>query len=320
MKFFYNILLVLVLKKCLCILEDTSLRKPLIGVLTDKLDSKSYVPSSMAKWIWSSGGEVIPIQWNYPREKIDFLISKINGLIIQGKRNKIIQIGNLESLFNKYEFDSIEETTYYILYKILSINKSGKYFPLLAMNYGFDLILSFLSENPHILNKIQIDKSNYNLNFENENFENDNNTILFSGKIIKTIENITIILDNFDSFLDIKSFNDNIQLNQHLRPTSFVKIPKKELIISFEFKKYPIFGTKFFINEYLFGLSSRSRASINLSRLIGDNFINLCQKSNYGRSLPEGLKIENYSMEYNKNLKEFIFVFDKSDSEFNDFN
>ena len=63
---------------------------PIIGVFTDPIAGNStatgagWVGVSMAKWLEAAGAQVVPVPFNMPRDELDLLFARINGLVFQG--------------------------------------------------------------------------------------------------------------------------------------------------------------------------------------------------------------------------------------------
>ena len=38
----------------------------------------------MAKWLEAAGAQVVPVPFNMPRDELDLLFARINGLVFQG--------------------------------------------------------------------------------------------------------------------------------------------------------------------------------------------------------------------------------------------
>jgi len=113
--------------------------RPVVGILSLPTDiipgyesSSSYIAASYVKHIESAGLRVTPILFNYTTEEIDFLLERVNGVVLTG-----------DALSLPFLEDSSEEWKEYIAKvehifdKVVEMNEQGNYFPLMGTSLGF---------------------------------------------------------------------------------------------------------------------------------------------------------------------------------------
>ncbi|CAD8181939.1 unnamed protein product [Paramecium octaurelia] len=134
--------------------------KPTIGVLTNPSDMKdydkslySYFPSSYVKWIEQAGARVIPIHWDSSYDEITVILSQINGVLFTGG-DADLYLNNTQPGFT---FNKFTDTASFIFQKVIQFNKAGKFYPLLGICQGFQLINYIASSYYEVLTRMTDD-------------------------------------------------------------------------------------------------------------------------------------------------------------------
>jgi len=122
-----------------------------IGILSNPypLDHGDYttglIYDTFVRWIESSGSIVIPIHVWYSYEKIDYILSKVNGIILQGSHRNL-KFGQPFERIAKYIFERVVELN----------EKFNVTMPLWGTCQGLQLLHSL------VMDKIELDKYDSN--------------------------------------------------------------------------------------------------------------------------------------------------------------
>jgi hypothetical protein len=126
--------------------------EPVIGVIAnlypddDDNTNKAYIYNTHLISIEENGGRVVPILPWYSQQELDELLSKLNGVLMQGGSRNLNLSKPFEEM-NKYVLDYV-------------INHNLKYgnenpFPLLCTCQGIELLYALLYKNVEILSKFK---------------------------------------------------------------------------------------------------------------------------------------------------------------------
>lgn len=119
--------------------------RPVIGVLTLPIhpyedwdtNASTYVASSYVKFIEMGGARVVPIRIDQSFENLDFLFSRINGILFTGGDANfwVNETDPVPTLSSDYG-----EKACYLYNKVKQTNDAGNYFPLWGTCLGFEII------------------------------------------------------------------------------------------------------------------------------------------------------------------------------------
>ena len=230
--------------------------------------AESRVENNFVRWLQSSGADLIVVHpWtNY--EEIDYLLSKVNGVLFQG---------NPDNLDIKSSYYNIIK---YIYKKIIEINDSGIKMPIISIGDDFSLLSSIIAEDnisiiTNLKEKIR-QPSNINL------FSSIDKTIIFKEfeeNDIKPLEEQNILPNNLNRFISVKNFISNFYLGQKFNVIATSKSEDgNEYVAIAEGKKYPIIMVSFHPEYVVFEQNAQliipqTLQAIFTSRFIGNGFV-----------------------------------------------
>eukprot|EP01017_Pseudomicrothorax_dubius_P029883 TRINITY_DN3670_c0_g1_i2.p1 TRINITY_DN3670_c0_g1~~TRINITY_DN3670_c0_g1_i2.p1 ORF type:complete len:362 (-),score=92.51 TRINITY_DN3670_c0_g1_i2:29-1114(-) len=130
---------------------------PVIGILAapvhaplDKIKPMeySYFAASYVKYAESAGLRVVPINWDLPRDEMEKLLYKLNGVIFPGGDNILVEERTgLNTPFG--------EAFSWIVRVAVKMNKEGRTFPIFAICQGFQWLISYSARDIKLLNKFE---------------------------------------------------------------------------------------------------------------------------------------------------------------------
>jgi len=201
-------------------------------------DQWSYFPTSYAKFIESGGAQVIPIQYDLPRENLTALLNSVNGVLFPGGGSNFTDAeGNLTPI--------AETLKYVVEYVIQQNTEFDNYYPLWGTCLGFEVIAMIIAENFSILSKCEkcIDVSKNN--FLNTNYTSK----LFAGLPEDLQEKLSYAnLSHFSEEykLDVTAFENSPPLMELLTPIAYTyDAAGVKYISAYESPKIPIYATQF---------------------------------------------------------------------------
>lgn len=253
--------------------------KPVIGVITNNKPDNDNDPKEAViyhiyiGWLEACGALVLPIFPWYSKSKIDDILGKVNGVIMQGGSRDFVIGGTFEA-FNKYIFD-----------KVIEINQSGKIFPLWATCQGFELIYYLLYNDLSILQNFDSWKYFIPMELNQDNIKDSNMYACFTEQdfIDYTTKPTTVHLHNYGVDYEIPS---NFKLTEqykgvvNLVTTSYAADRKgKRFIGTSEDKKLNLFLVIFHPENLPYNYALKDLTDIyhdkafNISLKLGQAFI-----------------------------------------------
>ena len=239
-----------------------------ISIPISEDDSKSRVENNYVRWLQASGADIISVHPWTSNEEIDYLLTKVNGILFQGNPDTI----NIESAYYKI--------AKYLFLKVIELYDSGVKMPLISIGDDVSLLSAIISEDDiSIISELEykiIEPSNLNLYKEPEN------TILFSEfekEDMKALEEEYILPNNLKRFVSIKNFISDFHLSEKFDVIATSKTEDgKEYISIAEGKKYPIIMVTFHPEYVVFETGKESTIpetlhAIYTSRFIGNGFV-----------------------------------------------
>jgi len=201
-------------------------------------DQWSYFPTSYAKFIESGGAQVVPIQYDLPRDNLTALLNSVNGVLFPGGGSNFTdEEGNLTP---------IAETLKYVVEFVIDQNiVQGKYYPLWGTCLGFEAIAMIIAGNFSLLSKcelcIDVSKNNFlNPNYSSRLFANlpqDLNEKL-------SYANLSHFSEEYK--LDIAAFENSPSLKSLFTPISYTyDAAGVKYISAYESHSMPIYATQF---------------------------------------------------------------------------
>ncbi len=150
--------------------------RPIIGVLTvpldvggcvtyasemsntlyqnSKLNNNLSEPTSCfhnlyVQWLESGGARVVPIPYDSPKERLDYLFEHVNGMLFTGGD---VYIKNLTSPYMV--------TANYLMNRVIDANNKGIHFPLWGTCMGIQTLSVLVSQDPSVLLSNKFDSEN----------------------------------------------------------------------------------------------------------------------------------------------------------------
>ena len=229
---------------------------------------ESRVENNYVRWLQASGADIVAVHCWTSYEEIDYLLSKVNGVLFQGNPD------NLDTHSSYYNILK------YIYTKVLELNNSGIKMPIISIGDDVALLSAIISEdNTSIVTKEKatiIHPSNINL------FLAPDKTIIlkeFEKNDMKALEEENILPNNLNRFISVKNFISDFHLEQKFNIIATSKSEEGiEYISIAEGKKYPIIMVTFHPEYVVFEQNSKLIVPDNLkaiytSRFIGNSFV-----------------------------------------------
>ena len=239
-----------------------------ISIPISEDDSKSRVENNYVRWLQASGADIVSIHpWTSEKE-IDYLLTKVNGILLQGNQNNI----NIESSYYKI--------AKYLYKKVIEFYDSGIKMPLISIGDDVSLLSSIISEDDtSIITELEyIIKEPSNINLYND----PENTIIFNEfekGDMKALEEEFILPNNLKRFISIKNFISDFHLSEKLNVLATSKTEDgKEYVSIAEGKKYPIIMITFHPEYTVFETNNdliipETLHAIYTSRFIGNSYV-----------------------------------------------
>ena len=198
-------------------------------------NSKSRVENNYVRWLQSSGADLISVHPWTKNEDIDFLLKKVNGVLLQGNPYKL----DVQSNYYK--------KSKYIYEKVIEMNDLGTKMPIIILGDDIPLICSIISEDNLSINtelKYTIhEPSKINL------FNVPEKTIIlneFEKDDMNALEKEYILPNNLNRIISVKNFLSDFHFSQKFNVIATSKTKNgKEYVSIAEGKKYPIIMISF---------------------------------------------------------------------------
>lgn len=290
--------------------------RPIIGIFTQPTTSTQgncggnclYIAASYVKYIESSGGRVVPINYYASQDELDILFDSLNGFLFPGGGS------------------SYPESAQYIYDKIKLANDKGDFMPLWGTCMGFQWLLIAQSKDTSILDPPsgQMDAYNYSI------------PLMFTS-LYKTSKLFSHAPQQITDILQ----NQNVTMNNHhygIFPSHFEKTESLvtffnvlstnydrkgvEFVSTIESKAYPIFGSQWHPekNNFEFGETDgipneaidHSKDAIVVSQYTANFFVEQTRHSTHSFTSPDAESaalIYNYSPSYTTGsfVQEYFF-------------
>ncbi len=229
---------------------------------------ESRVENNFVRWLQASGADIVSVHCWTSYEEINYLLTKVNGVLFQGNPDTI---DTQSSCYNIIK---------YIYTKVIEINNSGIKMPIISFGDDVALLSTIITEDntsivTNLKNKI-IHPSNINL------FLSPDKTIIFKEfeqNDMKALEEENILPNNLKSFISVKNFLSDFHLRQKFNVVATSKSDEGiEYISIAEGKKYPIIFVTFHPEYVAFEQNSKLIVPDNLkavytSRFMGNGFV-----------------------------------------------
>ena len=282
-----------------------------IPISENNSGSQSRVENNYVRWLQASGADLISVHpWSSTNE-IDFLLTKVNGILLQGNPNNI-------DIHSPY-YNIIK----YLYKKVVQMNDSGIKMPLIAFGDDLSLLSTIISEDNMSINtelKYPIrEPTKINL------FYVPDKTIIlneFEKEDMKALEKEYVLSNNLKRIVSLKNFLTEFHLSQKFNVIATSKTKEgKEYVSIVEGRKIPIIMVSFHPEYIVFEtckdfIIPETLKSIYTSRFIGNGFVfygrknvmntfTIEEKEKYGYIDPYGPLPKLYEGRYN-------YIFEKN--------
>lgn len=253
---------------------------PIIGIVSnahtdDEDDSnKSLIYHIYIAWIEENGGKVVPIHPWYTESELLCILSKVNGVLMQGGSRTINLCKPFEKM-NKFILDYVIKTN--------SIDK--KVFPLWGTCQGIELLYAILHDDLNVNTKFNSWKHYIPMEYNDNIIRNSKMFKYFTDEDFKVYSTTpcTIHLHNYGIYI---KYDNNIHFAKeykesvHLEVTSYAKDRDgKEFIGTCEDKRNNIYACIFHPEDlpFNYGLSVHDdvflEEGVRVSNLLAKGFI-----------------------------------------------
>jgi len=277
--------------------EELNLR-PIVGIISIPSDvSKypsekwSYFPSSYVKFIESAGAQVVPIQYDLPRDKMLSMLKKVNGVLLTG--------GNSVFVDENGKKNPIAESLEFIVNYIVDENLKGNYYPLWGTCQGFQVIAMILANDYNLLTHCSqcLDKT------KNHIFETSYDSKLFKDIDVDfryKIENNQLSWYWHNWKIDAKAFQSNSLLTRFLTPITYsYDDAGTKYVSAFESPFLPIYAIQYHQEfasfEFIDNIANHGHDAVSLQLHLSNFFVNEARKNHNKFPDSEDYVIENYN-------------------------
>ena len=298
-----------------------SSRLQVVGILSvpkilDESQPNSYqsaaVNPSYVKWLEASGAETLVIHpWNTPQEIADIL-TKVNGILLQGSLYKI----------DLYKDNPYLDRVMDIL-DALSLKESGNKIPLIAIDEGFILLHYIMAGKVDYSGNYEKFNRVSNLEFDLDRIKTARMFSIFTEKDLNDVRTHPLTFSSNRSGISPSAYQENRRLREYFRITSIIKDENgKSSIASVEAYNHPIYAVQFRPDAISFTKDSNlnvpnSIEAIRAARAIGNFFIHDCKNNN--KNILKESEYEKFSLIDSYNLTPFydniadgfVYSFDK---------
>ena len=236
--------------------------------ISDNENSKSRVENNYVRWLQASGADLISIHPWTNLADVNYLLTKVNGVLFQGNPNNL----DIQSSYYKM--------VKYLYEKVIEMNDSGIKMPIISFGDDLPLLCSIISED-----KISISTElKYPIKEPTtiKLFNAPDRTIIlneFEKEDIKYLEKEYILPNNLKRIISVKNFLADFHLSQKFNAIATSKTKDgKEYVSIIEGKKYPIIMVSFHPEYVVFETSKEfiipeTLHAIYTSRFIGNGFV-----------------------------------------------
>ena len=236
--------------------------------ISENENSKSRVENNYVRWLQASGADLISIHIWTNVEDINYLLTKVNGILLQGNPNNL----DIQSPYYKM--------VKYLYKKVIEMNDSGIKMPIISFGDDLPLLCSIISED-----KISISTELKYPIYEPTTiklFNVPDKTIILNElekEDIKYLETEYILPNNLKRIISVKNFLTDFHLSQKFNVIATSKTKDgKEYVSIIEGKKYPIIMVSFHPEYVVFEKSKKfiipeTLHAIYTSRFIGNGLV-----------------------------------------------
>ncbi len=219
--------------------------RPVIGIVSIPSEyndfpasSWSYSPSSYHKNLESGGAQVVPLQYDMPKDRLKYLLDRLNGVMFHGGDGAFVD--------GKGHFTPLGETLNYIVQYVIEQNKNGKYYPLWGTCMGFQAIGGLIQGSFSILTGDCVGCSGVN---HNNYFDETYQSKLYAGlpqDLREAMPTANISVFSHTSNFHWDTFMNASPLNKTLRAVTYAFDNRGlKYVSSFESPSMPIYGTQY---------------------------------------------------------------------------
>jgi len=114
---------------------------PIIGIVSQMYNvssNETYIAASYVKFVEAGGARVVPIRLGRQNTTYPDTLNRINGVLFPG--------GNVSATDSRYA-----NVAKYIYQYAIDANNKGDYFPIWAIDLGFEMLANFLAPNHNLM-------------------------------------------------------------------------------------------------------------------------------------------------------------------------
>ncbi|CAI2375635.1 unnamed protein product [Moneuplotes crassus] len=289
--------------------QKTNLR-PIIGIVAKPAINKSpyttFIMAAYSKYAQSSGARVVPIPYDLSDEEIQFRMEGINGLILPGGADWLMEKNNT---FTKYT-----SKVKLMIDHAKRMNDEGIYFPVLGICLGFEQLILFEEPVYEIFGEFDSRDFPTSLKFEVD----AKSTKMFQNIDVSQVKDKNLTYHHHFRGFNVSLFTDTPSIKEAYRitSTSSDRIGQK-FVSSVEHYNYPFYGLQFHPEKpsYIWIKDKNiphSPEAIKFSQDLIINFVKECRKNFNAfesRKIENKLMIENAFLNLTLTTSQDIYLF-----------
>jgi gamma-glutamyl hydrolase len=206
--------------------------RPIIGILSipDQLSTNSFFHSSYVEWLSQGGARVVPVLYDLPSDKLEHLLSSINGVLFTG--------GSINLDFNS----TFVKTAQTIVKHALS---SKDHFPIWATCLGFQMISGIIANDFSVIES-GFDSERLPLHLEFTELAQKSKLLSrATSEVINNLRTMNITANFHHDGVSSNQFSLNSRLDEFFNVISINKDRKgREFVSTIEAKRFPVFATQ----------------------------------------------------------------------------
>lgn len=258
----------------------TSQGNPVIAIFANadpdnsQFDTVDKINVNYVRWLESAGAEVVIIHTWYDEAKVDDILSKANGALLQGGSRNL-------HLSKKWEI-----TVKYIIDKVKTMNeKNNIHFPLWATCQGFELLHALVAKTTDVLTNFNAYNFASSLTFNEKEEKNSKMFSLFTPSEIKKLQTENITQQFHHLGVNLDAYDQRPDLNLFFLITSFgIDNDGKTYIATVESRNYPIYAVQFHPEKTPFDRNTKdnipqSLDAVEISQRFAQFFVSEAKKN-----------------------------------------
>jgi gamma-glutamyl hydrolase len=266
--------------------------QPVIGILTlpnypyenFTVNGTSYMASSYVKYLEMSGARVVPIRIDHSFSEIDYLFTRLNGILFTGGTANFWVNNSVTPVLSP----DYAAKACYIFNKVIQINDQGQFYPLWGTCMGFEVlhvcanqqfgtIGNFNGKPPYTRSSEFLPAASSSVIFNTLNPE-------WSKRVMDIMSTMNVSLLNHYRGISPQAYAQYPSLGNMFKVLSYMKDKSGSTFVGMvEGVKYPIYGTQFHPEKNIFewndAVFPHFYEAVEMTRFLSNFFVTQARKN-----------------------------------------